>query len=189
MRTSQRWNTQYKEKYLRKFPPRIAQDLRTLPIPDDLRGNEAKSTFIYGEIQSGKTIRAAFMIMQELKHLYLTYGDPSLFDKILFVSFSDLLAELKETFECEDKKQSDVMRKYLDAHLLVIDDFLTTRPTDWVTDVLYHLINHRYEYMKKTIITSNYTLEELEKRLQDQRITSRINRMCKIEVKTKAYSL
>jgi DNA replication protein DnaC len=52
---------------------------------------------------------------------------------------------------------------------------------------LYHLINHRYEYMKKTIITSNYTLEELEQRLNDQRITSRINRMCKIEEKTNVY--
>ncbi|MHA1395982.1 MAG: hypothetical protein ACTSRZ_20965, partial [Promethearchaeota archaeon] len=132
MRTSQRWDSHYKEKYLRKLPPRIAQDLRTLAIPSDLRAGDAKSTFICGEIQSGKTIRAAFMLMQELKHLYLTYGNPDKFGRILFVSFPDLLSEIRATFNDTDKSDIEVMQKYMDAHLLVIDDFLTTRPTDWV---------------------------------------------------------
>ena len=183
MRTIESWNTRYKEKYLQKLPPRIVQDLKTFPIPADLCEGEVQSTFIHGEIQSGKTLRAAFMFMQELKYLYLSFEDPDKFGKTLWVSFPDLLAALKETFETPEKRQSEVMRKYLDAHLLVIDDFMTTRPTDWVIDVLYHLVNHRYEYMKKTIITSNYDLQELEKLLNDQRITSRINRMCNTEEK------
>jgi DNA replication protein DnaC len=101
----------------------------------------------------------------------------------LFVSFPELLAEIRDTYDNTEKRESEVMKKYLDANLLVLDDFLSTRPTDWVIDILYYLINHRFEYLKKTIITCNMSLEELEKRMGDQRITSRINLMCEIEEK------
>jgi DNA replication protein DnaC len=95
-----------------------------------------------------------------------------------------MLAEIKDTYNNKGKTESEVMKKYLDVPFLVIDDFLTTRPTDWVMDVLYYLINHRYEYLLTTVITSNYTLEELEELLNDQRITSRIDRMCEVVEKT-----
>jgi DNA replication protein DnaC len=183
MRTEEKWDNQFRKKCLSKFTPRIAFDLENIETPDDLSKGETQSTFIYGDIESGKTIRAAFMMLQEMKHLYVTGDESNKYESILFVSFPDLFAEIRETFDNPKKHEAVVMEKYLNAHLLVIDDFLTIRPTEWVMEILYRLINHRYEYMKKTIITSNLSLEELEKKLNDQRITSRINRMCVLEYK------
>lgn len=181
MRTEERWNNHVKFQHLKKFTPRLQRDLTEIPTPKDLKG-EIKSTFIYGEIASGKTVRAAFIMMQELKNIYLNNLEVNT-EKILFVSFPEMFAELKDTFNDTTKKESEVMKKYLEAPFLVLDDFLTTRPTEWVMDILYYLINYRYEYMLKTIITCNLSLVELEKKLGDQRITSRINRSYLVEKK------
>jgi len=183
MRTEDKWNDQFRKKSLAKFTPRIAFDLERIDPPKDIQNTEIQSTFIYGDIESGKTIRAAFMMLQEMRNLYLAGDDSGKSESIIFVSFPDLFAEIRETFENPKKHEAEVMDKYLNAHLLVIDDFLTVRPTEWVMEILYRLINHRYEFMRKTIITSNLSLEELEIKLNDQRITSRINRMCVLEYK------
>ncbi len=179
MRTEENFNNVWMLECIKRLPPRIQSDLRHFPMPEDLLYGQAKSTFIYGEVATGKTIRAAFMLVQEMKYNYLN----NLNNTNIFVSFTDLLSEIRETYDNTEKRESDVMRKYLNTDLLVIDDFMSTRPTEWVTDIIYHLMNHRYEYLKKTIITSNFSLTEIEKRIGDQRITSRINLMCEIEEK------
>jgi DNA replication protein DnaC len=185
MRTEENFQKVWFEQALQKFPPRLQRDLKNITFPKDLQSGEAKSTFIYGGIATGKTVRACFMMLQEIKHIYL--NELQVLNSILFVSFPDLFAEIKDTFNDSTKKESTIMNRYMNAHLLVLDDFLTTRPTEWVMDILYHLINHRYDYMLKTIITCNLSLEELEKKLGDQRITSRIDRMCEIERKDKNW--
>jgi DNA replication protein DnaC len=96
-----------------------------------------------------------------------------------------MLAKIKNTFGNGESTEA-VMEVYLNAHLLVLDDFVTVRPTDWVIETLYHLINYRYEHMKKTVITCNFSLEKLEEMLQEQRITSRISRSYTV-IKRQSY--
>ena len=180
MRTEQRWDETFQHNYIKEtFPPRIVMDLENLNL--QFLPQETKSTFIYGKIQTGKTIRAAILMVQQAKFCYLNETERG---KHVFVSFPEMLAEIRETFNNPKKPEHEIMGKYLDADLLTVDDFLTSRPTEWVMDILYWLINHRYEHLLKTIITSNISLDEIEKRMNDQRITSRINRMCEIELKT-----
>lgn len=179
MRTEERWNTNFQEHYIHTtFPPRIVKDLETLNL--EFPAQDISSVFIFGKIQTGKTIRAACLMTQCAKYHYLNNIPRG---RHLFVSFPEMLAEIRSTFNSTEKTEQEIMSKYLDAELLTIDDFLTSRPTEWVMDILYWLINHRYEHLLKTIITSNISLEEIEKRMNDQRITSRINRMCVLEEK------
>lgn len=171
MRTEEKWQ-ELKWKYLNKFPLRLQQDLKKFnntKIP-----TIEESAFIYGEVQTGKTVLAAQLMMEELKEIYLK-ALPDRHNRTLFVSFPDMLADIKSTYSSPENTEQ-VLSKYMNAHMLVLDDFITTRPTDWVVEIIYHLINYRYENMKKTIITSNYNLAELEEILQEQRITSRISR-------------
>lgn len=175
MRTERNWK-KIQERYYHKFPPRVQQDLQRIK-PKNIE-RPTTSVFICGDVYTGKTIMAAQMMMCELKSIYLN-AMPNQHNTTLFVSFSEMLAEIKSTFGGVLSTDA-VMNKYLNAHFLVIDDFITTRPTDWVMDTLYHLVNHRYEYLLRTVITCNYSLEELEVLLQDQRIVSRINRSYKI---------
>lgn len=171
MRTEKNWNS-IKWRYLPKFPLRVQKDLQQFENPKTSMVED--SIFIYGEVRTGKTILAAQYMMNELKDIYLN-AYPDKHNRTIFVSFPDMLANIKKTFNSPDRTE-DVMNVYMDAHMLVLDDFITTRPTDWVIEIIYHLINYRYENMKKTIITSNFSLDQLENILQDQRITSRIER-------------
>lgn len=186
MRTEEKW-TKFQERYLIKFPPRLRDDLKKYPAINPIT-IPVKSTYIFGKVETGKTIRAAHMMLAELKYIYLNQI-PDAHNKTFFLSFPVFLQQIKQTYSTSTVSEREVLEKYNDAYLLVLDDFLTVRPTDWAVDILYYLINYRYEFNKKTIITSNYSLQEAEELLHDQRITSRINRMCEIEEKTRIWEI
>lgn len=69
-------------------------------------------------------------------------------------------------------------RRYRDARILLIDDMGAERtPTEFVEEVNFRLINHRYEHHLPTLLTSNLLRKELAARLGD-RVTSRLVEMC-----------
>jgi DNA replication protein DnaC len=75
----------------------------------------------------------------------------------VFCDFSDLLERIKATFSPTNPASADdVLAPYREAELLVLDELGAQRPTDWVRDVLYGLINTRYNRQRITIVTSNY---------------------------------
>ena len=63
-----------------------------------------------------------------------------------------------------------------DTGLLVLDDIGTEIITDkqWFDSILGSLIDYRYEWMRKTIITTNLTVTDFSKRY-GERITSRLS--------------
>lgn len=181
MRTIERWQKFVMPMKLKNLSERIQQDLQTIPFPEDIaKIKEIKSTFIYGKSEYGKTITSIFMLLQEEKNLYLNLN----VDKkdCLFLSVPILFHELKKTFkkDYEGMDECAIIDKYKDCHFLVLDDIGVKKPSDWMLDILYLIINSRYEDMKTTIITSNLTLTELSNQFEDDRITSRIQRMCKV---------
>ena len=105
--------------------------------------------------------------------------------KGVFCDFSDLLERIQATFsKANSDSADDVLAPYRDAELLVLDELGARRPTDWVRDVLYGLINTRYNRQRITIVTSNYGdvvgpngEEQLEKRVGNM-VRSRLYEMC-----------
>lgn len=172
MRTIKKWN-ELKARYLHKFPLRVQRDLQLFKTTNE--EPIENSVFIFGEVNTGKTILASQMMFDELRFIYL-HAIPDVHNKTMFVSFPDMLVEIKRSFGSIEHNTENILDKYLNAHFLVLDDFLSSRPTDWVLETIYHLINYRYERMLKTVITSNFGLKELESILGEQRITSRISR-------------
>ncbi|MFW6272205.1 MAG: DnaA ATPase domain-containing protein [bacterium] len=182
MRTKSNWNNNIKYKFIKKhFTPRLQKDLKTISMPVDLlEYPKVSSTYIWGKIKTGKTVRAAQYLLRKLELDY--YQNKT--TNAEFLSFPIFIDKIKETYNDKTKNDFEIISKYSNIDFLVIDDFMTVRPSDWLIDTVYKLINYRYEYLKTTIITCNYSLEELEGILNDQRITSRIDRMCEIEEKT-----
>lgn len=177
MRTEERWTNTFRETVIKGyFSPRIQRDLLTLP--NMLNEEIIESTYIYGRTGTGKTILAAQMMLQEMKNQYLE--KPGAVSGFEFVNFADMLANIRYTYNSQGTTEKEKLQIYMNCGLLVIDDFGSSRTTDWVMDILYQIINARYENLGKTIITCNHSLDQLEIRLADQRITSRIDRMCKI---------
>ncbi|HQQ76994.1 MAG TPA: ATP-binding protein [Thermoanaerobaculia bacterium] len=105
--------------------------------------------------------------------------------KGVFCDFSDLLERIKATFsKTNPDSADDVLAPYREAEILVLDELGAQRPTDWVRDVLYGLINTRYNRQRITIVTSNYGdaprtagEETLESRV-GVLVRSRLHEMC-----------
>ncbi|MEV5543089.1 ATP-binding protein [Saccharopolyspora shandongensis] len=86
---------------------------------------------------------------------------------------ADIYARLRPRSGVDSETEFDRLAK---APLLVIDDLGAAKGSEWTEEVNYRLINHRYEHMLPTLITSNLPVSELKTALGD-RVSSRLNEM------------
>ncbi|HEY1252419.1 MAG TPA: ATP-binding protein [Thermoanaerobaculia bacterium] len=105
----------------------------------------------------------------------------------LYVDFSDLLMKIQTSFRPDaDMSKESVLTPYAETELLVIDELGASKPHAWVLDVLYSLLNTRYNRKKLTIATSNFEDDPEpgsgeRDRLEDRigyRLRSRLYEMC-----------
>ena len=187
MRDLLHWDTQVKDACIKKsFTPRIQKDLLLYP-PAKKMPDIGQGLYLFGPTESGKTILSAHLLLEEQKQIYLEGGPASNEDVCVMVSMGELLYQIKATFQQGGGNEVELIDYYSKVRLLVLDDFGTIKPTDWVIATLYTIINYRYEWLKKTIINSNLSLSEMARVMGDDRITSRIERMCRIIQKTKSW--
>lgn len=74
----------------------------------------------------------------------------------LFLTVSRLVGAIKETFgKKADRSERDIYRELAGVDLLALDEVGVQNGTDFERDVLFEVINRRYENMKPTIILSN----------------------------------
>ncbi len=144
------------------------------------RKYKKRGFFLYGGFGTGKTYNAYAL----LKHLIMNDVDAWAFNlprllNIIRASFSKQEAYNESTGESSYafvKNMSDI-EKLIDVEVLIVDDIGAEKPSDWVAETLYYLINSRYENRKTTIFTSNLNLDGLVDKVGD-RIVSRIMEMC-----------
>lgn len=95
------------------------------------------------------------------------------------VSVVDLLGLLRESFNAENLKvraRGLLHRVRADA-IVILDDIGAEKPSDWVEEQLYGIIDLRYRMQRSTIFTTNCTLKQLESQI-GSRVVSRIFEMC-----------
>ena len=81
----------------------------------------------------------------------------------LFLTASRLIGAIKETFgKGSERTERDVYRELAGVDLLAIDEIGVQNGTDFERDVLFEVINRRYENMKPTIILSNLAPVDIE---------------------------
>jgi DNA replication protein DnaC len=104
----------------------------------------------------------------------------------LFYEFGSLLKEIQDSYNPNTRSSElTVLTPVLSADVLVLDELGASKPTDWVRDTMYHVINTRYNERKFTVFTTNYPddraadgKETLEDRI-GVRARSRIFEMCR----------
>jgi DNA replication protein DnaC len=72
--------------------------------------------------------------------------------------------DIKAAFKYEDGEEVETARLQ-NCELLVIDDLGKEQCTKWSVAKLYEILNDRYENNKPVIITTNYSQDELTRRL------------------------
>jgi DNA replication protein DnaC len=122
------------------------------------------SLFIYGPSGSGKT------------HLLCALSLRLLGSR--FVTADDILMEIKASYSGDsEKSERAIVEYYSHKPVLMIDDVGATRITDWGMSVFHSIIDKRYTGLKRTYITSNLDLKQLEDVI-DPRTCRRIGEMC-----------
>jgi DNA replication protein DnaC len=107
-----------------------------------------RGLLIVGPVGVGKT-HLAVAVLAELVDTMSVRG--------VFCDFTDLLARIQATFSRgSDESEDEILATYREAELLVLDELGARRPTDWARDVLYGLLNTRYNRKRITLLTTNY---------------------------------
>jgi DNA replication protein DnaC len=160
-------------KVLCLFPLIIREALQKVPFPKELKGN-IEGKYIWGPNGTGKTVYAAQMMVANIKSNYDLETN-------IFISSVELLSKFRSSYaKNSSESEIEILDRYSKAKLLVLDDFGVEKSTEWAYQMLYLLINRRYENMLTTVFTSNLDLKELGEKLGDNRIPSRIQSMGKI---------
>lgn len=175
------WNTDQKARIAKElFPPRLAHDILFhqyfidvtwggLFGCDDLQG-----LFITGPVGAGKTVLAAKLTMDYIKEVCIT-------NEIVdagFITVPNILRNLRAVYSGH-LTEKEVMRPLEETRWMVLDDLGVEKTSEWNLQILYELINTRYENNLVTIFTSNLSLDDIAQKLGD-RIASRISGMAKV---------
>lgn len=127
-----------------------------------------KGLYYYSNTKgSGKTRLAVSLGNVLLSHLK---------KQVKFITCSDLLKEIKNTYNQESKyTESQLIEGINNVDILIVDDIGVEKSTSWVNEMLFSIFDNRMKYRKITIFTSNCIIEDLD---HDERIKSRLNKMC-----------
>lgn len=93
---------------------------------------------------------------------------------VRFCRASDFFAELRESYRDGGKSEAEVMRGFYSPYWLVLDDLGSGSFSDHERRSTLDVLDHRMNHLLPTIVTTNLTLEQVGRRLDD-RIASRLS--------------
>jgi len=130
-----------------------------------------QSLFITGSAGTGKTVLMSGIVKELLKKNS---------SKVKWISYPEFIMTLQSQFKKDDGSPYDMAEDIATFEgTLCIDDIGAEKMTAFVQQITYYIINHREQDMLHTIITSNYSLQQIDDQI-DERVSSRIGGMCKI---------
>ena len=126
-----------------------------------------RNLYLFGPYGGGKTGLAISVLKYRLAN-----GQPGLYSTL-----PDLLDRIRRTYDRrpgdEGETADRIVRQLQDIDLLVLDDIGAERPTEWVLEKLFQILDARMRNEKETVYTSNIPMDGLAARL-GERIVERI---------------
>lgn len=117
---------------------------------------------IFGRSGVGKTFLTSCIAKEVLKKNFT----------VVYLSAIELFELAIAQFKDTEEEAADTSY-YMDCDLLIIDDLGTENTSLYKTTHLFHVINSRRLNRRTTIISTNYTPDELEQ-MYSERVTSRL---------------
>lgn len=114
--------------------------------------NPTIGLLLTGESGRGKTYQASGALKEITKK-----------DRALFTTFDQIKHDCKDCFH-DYRRESDVIRDYVFPYCLLIDDMGKEQMTAWSLPIMFEIIKKRGEKLRPTIITTNYSGKELQRR-------------------------
>ena len=108
--------------------------------------NTTEGFCIYGAPGNGKSHLAAALVNRLIRRDFTA----------VFIEVPDLFAQIKDTYNRgSEASESKILRMLGICDLLVLDDAGAERPSEWVQEKFYQIINTRYKNHLPIVITTN----------------------------------
>lgn len=101
----------------------------------------------------------------------------------MFVVVPDLLDHLRATFSPNSSVSYDRMfEEVRTSPLLILDDLGTQSATPWAREKLYQILNYRYNAELPTVITTSFSLEEIDPRIRSRMEDRHLCKVCYLDI-------
>jgi DNA replication protein DnaC len=134
--------------------------------PEQMKEPHSSGILFWGRPGVGKSHLAAAVANELLERGF----------SILFLNTVDFLNSLRDLYR-EEESEVPEMERVFKADLLILDDLGAEKPTEWVLEKIYQIVNSRYESLLPMIATTNLDLNSLE-RMLGERTFGRLVEMC-----------
>lgn len=134
-----------------RFASLLTCDPKATRYAERVASSKPQNLVITGPAKAGKTHTACAV----LKQVITTGGQSG-----LFIPTSDLMSEIKRSYNRKVDEDSIVFR-YASKRILVLDDFGKEQFTAWSMSIIWRILNRRYNAMRPTVITTQYTVQQL----------------------------
>ena len=134
------------ERYVSLDPPLAAEIAECM--------KRGQWVYLWGDVGTHKTTCAAAVAKR------LAGGKRS----VLMAPMYRILDEIQRSFH----DGGDPLKRYAEVRYLIVDDLGKRRPTGFVLDSLFSLIDQRYSAMLPTLVTTQYKPSDLVRRLAEQ---------------------
>jgi DNA replication protein DnaC len=132
--------------------------------------NQSKGLYLQGDPGVGKTFLCSAIANELIKNQV----------PVLYLPFVDFLYQLRDTFGSSEEKMDELIGAAKNVDILILDDLGSENISDFSQEILFTLLNARTLVENKPVIlSSNYTIEELED-IYHPRIASRIKMLTTI---------
>jgi DNA replication protein DnaC len=98
---------------------------------------------------------------------------------VAIYSVPRLLAEIKDTYDRDSgDSYMQLFRRLCAVDLLHLDDLGAERPTEWVLEQLYSIVNERWQEQRSIVVTSNLMDLDAVREQVGARTVSRLLEIC-----------
>jgi DNA replication protein DnaC len=159
----------FERKPICDLEPSLLRHVRSFVDRVDERIEAGDGLWFSGDTGTGKTSLAMLVSKAALEagHSVAIYSVPR------------LLAEIKATYDRDSgDSYMQLFRRLCSVDLLHLDDLGAERPTEWVLEQLYAIVNERWQDGRSIVVTTNITDVEQLRAQVGVRTVSRLSGIC-----------